>query len=68
MAGVGVRFTGPHSPVRDAALVAGLRSEAASERKMRKILRDSASLVVGYRRGESSSPAWSRARSIPLPG
>lgn len=60
MAGVGVRFTGPHSPVRDAAMVAGLRSETASERKMRKILRDSASRVVGYRRGESSSPAWSR--------
>lgn len=38
MAGIEARSTGSHSPVRDSVAVAGLRSETASERKMRKIL------------------------------
>lgn len=53
MAGIGASFTGPHSSVRDSAAVAGLRSETASERKMRKFLRDPASWAVGDRQAKS---------------
>ncbi|MFE2714058.1 hypothetical protein ACFXKI_19185 [Streptomyces mirabilis] len=57
MAGIEANFTGPHSPVRDSAAVAGLRSEIASERKMRNFLRDPASWAGDDRRAKSPSPA-----------
>lgn len=62
MAGVGTSFTGPHGPIRDSAAIAVLRSETASERKVRKFLRDPC--VMGGRLPTRQSPRPQRAPGL----